>query len=171
MRVAFAIAAVTVAAGASAATQEPIAFQRPARADDRYTGPPSTWQIRDSRLVARALVRRPNRVNQARLYLVRRANGMLCVVLHDAGGGAASCTSSSQLARGVSLSGRLLAGVVRNEVARVVVVGTRGVRHPVKLTRDKGFIWDCRAWNGCRWVVAAVEAYDAAGSLLYRTAW
>ena len=162
---------LTLAGGASAATQEPVAFQRPARADDRYTGAPSSWQIRDSRLVARALVRRPNHVNQARLYLVRRANGMMCIILRDAGGGAASCTSPAQFGNGLSLSCRLLVGVVRNDVARLTVVGTCGVRHTVKRTRDKGFTWDCRAWKGCRRVVAAVEAYDATGNLLYRTAW
>jgi hypothetical protein len=173
-RVALAAVVVVVVVSPAAtetggASVEPTAFQRPARPDDHYAGP-SRWQVSDSRLVARATVRRPSGSSAARLYLVRRTDGVLCIALRDRGT-AASCTTPSVFAKGISLSGRLLVGVVPNHVMRLVVVGTRGVRHSVKPTRDKGFIWDCRAWNGCAGAVAAVEAYNDAGRLLYRIPW
>jgi hypothetical protein len=162
-------AVVVVPAASGGASREPAAFQRPARPDDHFAGP-SRWDVSDSRLVARVSIRRPSGSNVARLYLVRRTDGMLCIALLDRGG-AGSCTKPSAFAKGISLSGRLLVGVVPNHVMRLVVVGTRGVRHSVKPTRDRGFIWDCRSWNGCDSVIAAVEAYNGAGRLLYRMPW
>jgi hypothetical protein len=82
-----------------------------------------------------------------------------------------TCTSRSSLPTLFVMSGRLLSGVAGNEVARIVVVGTHGVRHTVRLTRDKGFIWDCRAWSGCSSVIAEIQAYDRAGKTIYRTRW
>lgn len=168
-----AVVAVVVVAPAGTGTGgtsvEPTAFQRRARADDYYAGP-SRWHVSESRLVARTSIRRPSGSNVARLYLVRRTNGMLCIALRDRGT-ATSCTTPTVFAKGISLWGRLLVGVVPNRVMRLVVVGTRGVRHTVRPTRDKGFVWDCRAWNGCASVIAAVEAYNNAGRLLYRIPW
>jgi len=60
--------------------------------------------------------------------------------------------------------GKFLAGVVADEVTRVVVVGSRGVRHVVPLSRDEGFVYDCRAHNGCACLISRIEAY--AGSRL-----
>jgi hypothetical protein len=162
-------AAVVVPVAPGGVSQEPAAFQRPARADDRFAGL-SRWDFSDSRLVAQTSIGRPSGSNVARLYLGRRMDGMLCIALVDRGT-AGSCTKPSAFAKGISMSGRLLVGVVPNHVTRLVVVGTRGVRHSVKPTRDKGLIWDCRSWNGCTGVIAAIEAYDAAGRLLYRTPW
>jgi hypothetical protein len=82
-----------------------------------------------------------------------------------------TCTSRSSLPTLFLMSGRLLSGVAANEVARIVVVGTRGVRHTIRPTRDKGFIWDCRAWSGCSSVIAEIQAYDRAGKTIYRTRW
>jgi hypothetical protein len=165
-----AIAAAVFVVAPLAATPEPRAFQRPARAADRYVGLHRSWRITDSRLVARSVVRRPNRDNTARLYLVRRADGSLCLILRDRGD-AGTCTSSPALGKVLFLSSRVLAGVAANDVASVVVIGTDGRRHRVKLTRDQGFIWDCHAYSGCTSATAAIEAYNRSGRRIYHTNW
>jgi hypothetical protein len=110
-------------------------------------------------------------VNTARLFLVRRAKGLLCIALLDRDREGTTCASASSLPTLFLMSGRLLSGVAANNVARIVVVGTQGARHTVPLTRDRGFIWDCRAWSGCSTVIAEIQAYDRAGKTLYRTRW
>ena len=44
-------------------------------------------------------------------------------------------------------------------------------RHPVALTPDGGFIWNCRAYNGCACVVAELRAFDQMGKLVTRQDW
>lgn len=165
-----ALAAALSVAAPLAATPEPRAFQRPARPADRYAGLHRSWRITDSRLVAQTVVRRPNRVSTARLYLVRRTNGLLCLVLRDIGEASSCALSLAPGTVGVAVS-RVLAGVAANDVTRVVVLGRQGKRHRVKLTRDQGFIWDCRAYSGCSAVTAGIEAYNRGGRRVYSTTW
>jgi hypothetical protein len=165
-----ALAAAVVVAAPHAATPKPVAFQRPATAADRYTGLHRSWRVADSRLVARSVVRRPNRLSTARLYLLRRTDRLLCFVLRDVGE-AASCASSLPLGTVHVTLSRVLAGVAANDVTRVVVIGTRGRRHTVKLTRDHGFIWDCRAYSGCSSVTVGIEGYNRGGRRVYSTNW
>jgi hypothetical protein len=170
------VPAVVLLVGTSSATaaNPPLrAFERPASAADRM--PTGTvrlpYRIVDSRRIATYIApRRPSR--RATLYLLATQGHGLCVFLvqpRSAGGG---CGSDFPATRKIAASeGKFFAGVVANEVARVVIVGTRGVRHVVPLTRDNGFIYDCRAYNGCTCVVAAVEAFSAGGKLVERQDW
>jgi hypothetical protein len=57
--------------------------------------------------------------------------------------------------------------VAANAVTRVVLVGVRGARHVVPLSRDNGFVHDCRAYNGCACLIDRVHAY--AGTRLLGT--
>jgi len=134
-------------------------------------------QITDSRRIATYVDRRGRR---ATLYVAKGGLGLCHVLVHSSppngfGGAGSGCSPPAQfLGRGrhvAASSGRLFAGVVANEVSRVVIVGSRGVRHPVKVTADGGFIYDCRAYNGCAGLIACVEAYTRDGKLLSRQPW
>jgi hypothetical protein len=134
-------------------------------------------QITDSRRIATYVDRRGRR---ATLYLAKGGLGLCHILVHSSppngfGGAGSGCSPPAQfLGRGrhvAASSGRLFAGVVANEVARVVIVGSRGVRHPVKVTADGGFIYDCRACNGCAGLIACVEAYTRDGKPLSRQPW
>jgi hypothetical protein len=61
--------------------------------------------------------------------------------------------------RVVAGAGQFLSGIAANEVTRIVVIGSRGVRHRVPLSADKGFVYDCRAYNGCTCAVSYLDAY------------
>jgi len=129
-------------------------------------------QITDSRRIAEYVDRRDRR---STLYVAKTLNGWLCHVLAKGNGGGSGCSPRHAFfhpGKHISASsGRLFAGVVANEVARVVIVGSRRVRHPVDVTADGGFIYDCRAYNGCAGLIACVEAYDHSGHVLSKQAW
>ena len=169
-------------AGAGARPQEEAselrAFQRSKQTTDVLRGRfADHLQITDSRRIAAYVDRRGRR---ATLYVAKGGLGLCNVLVHSSppngvGGAGSGCSPPAQfLGRGrhvAASSGRLFAGVVSNEVARVVIVGSRGVRHPVKVTADGGFIYDCRAYNGCAGLIACVEAYTRDGKLLSRQPW
>lgn len=154
------------------------AFQRAKQSTDVVRGRfADRLQIADSRRVATYVDRRGRR---ATLYLAKGGLGLCHILVHSSppygfGGAGSGCSPPAQfLGRGrhvAASSGRLFAGVVANEVARVVIVGSKGVRHPVKVTADGGFIYDCRAYNGCAGLIACVEAYTRDGKLLSRQPW
>lgn len=73
--------------------------------------------------------------------------------------------------RGRSAALRLFAGIAANEVTRVVLVGSRGVRHRLQLSSDGGFIYDCRAYNGCACLVARLDAHDDQGKRVTHESW
>jgi hypothetical protein len=134
-------------------------------------------QITDSRRIAIYIDRRSRR---ATLYVAKSHLGLCHILVRSSppngfGGAGSGCSPPAEfLGQGryiAASSGRLFAGVVANEVARVVIVGSRGVRHPVKVTADGGFIYDCRAYNGCAGLIACVEAYARDGKLLSRQPW
>jgi hypothetical protein len=179
-----AIAAVLtglLTAGASSATAVstvPSAFIRPQVAGDLFPrdlipriaahmGMPY-----DSRRIA--TLRGTKRSWSEYVFKVRK-NGResICdfVVAHGAGGGAGGgCSPTNSFfgpGREVSISsGRVVAGVTTDRVARIVIVGASGVRHRVALTPDKGFIYNCRAYNGCSCVLSKLLAYDRAGQIV-----
>ena len=162
---------------AGAGEDELRAFARDKRATDVLSGSFATHlRIIDSRRIA---VYQDRRGRRATLY-VAKSRTQLCVVLVNAssagavGGSGGGCSPKASFfqSRHVSAgSGRLFSGVVSNEVARVVIVGSRGVRHPVKVTADGGFIYDCRAYNGCAGLIDCVEAYAGNGDFLSGQAW
>ena len=67
---------------------------------------------------------------------------------------------------GAYMSGRHFVGVTANNVTRVVLIGSRGVRHSVPVTEDGGFIHNCRAYNGCASLIVCVQSYDRSNKLL-----
>jgi hypothetical protein len=113
------------------------------------------------------------RGRNASVYLLKTNRQMMCMVSIGLGSGAGGgCSPSNAFIAGnrylnVAESGRLVIGVVRATVARVVIVGPRGSLHPVKVTPDGGFIYDCHAYNGCTGaVVKSVRVYDSGGRIL-----
>jgi hypothetical protein len=177
-----ALAVVVLAGTASAAplADVPSAFLRPAVAADRLpTGFESLRSDRrrpsDSRRIATYLDGKHRRWS---LYIFKqtiRGKQNICVFTLQQGGGGGGCDYSSHFFTPghdvVASSGRVFAGVVSDRVARVVVVGSQGRRHPVKLTTDHGFIYNCRAYNGCSCAVARLQAFDKTGTLLTSQSW
>lgn len=107
-----------------------------------------------------------------------RPNICLFVFTHeDDGGGAGGGCSPSELFLGptrhvsASATGRVLAGVASDRVARVVVIGSRGVVHEVPLSPDHGFIFNCRAYNGCACVISRLQAFDKLGNRIENQDW
>jgi hypothetical protein len=153
------------------------AFQRAKKPTDVLHGFfAQRFRVTDSRRIA---VYQDRRGRRATLY-VAKTRTQLCVVLVSSssagsvGGASAGCSPKSSFFQGrhvAASTGRLLSGVASNEVARIVIVGSRGVRHPVAVTRDGGFIYDCRAYNGCAGLIACVEAYSRDGDFLSGQAW
>jgi hypothetical protein len=166
---------------AFAGSQQLRAFQRPARAGDAIP----RWAVqaftpRYGFLVASrriALVSRSRR-GRAALYLVKLERALCLVQLDRNGGGAAGggCSPSREFLlsqRDVSAGGGdgFLHGVAGNDVARVAFVDRHGRLHPVRLTPDGGFLYVCRARNGCVDVVRAVNGYDRSGRLVSHDVW
>jgi hypothetical protein len=153
----------------------PQAFLRPRRSSDALpkrglgsnTVPigPSRERILDTRRIASYT---DGRGRQALLYLLRTKSDICDFTFWGSGAGG-GCGPTSEFFGGRHLvfgTGHLLSGVGDDLVAKVVVVGSRGVRHPVVPSADGGFIYDCKAYNGCACVVDRVEGYDAAGQLV-----
>ena len=126
-------------------------------------------KITDSRRIARYVDSRGRRVT---LYLAKTDRGWLCMLLRRgiSNGGGAGCSPVKQFfqagSHGAYMSGRHFVGVTTNDVARVVLIGSRGIRHPVSVTRDGGFIYNCRAYNGCASLIVCVQSYDRGNRLL-----
>jgi hypothetical protein len=169
-------------ASAGRAADDIRAFDRPATATDRL--PERIAQsfrrrgtrLSDSRQIARY---RDGRGRLHRLFASRGHDAerreVICQILVRANGHGSGCSPSSGFfgsgRRVAASSGRLMWGFVARDVARVVVVGTQGRLHPVALTTDGGFIWNCRAYNGCACVVAELHAFDDRGRLVTRQNW
>jgi hypothetical protein len=153
------------------AAEELRAFDRAKRPTDIVPVKLGPMTFTDSRRIATYVDRRGRR---ATLYVAKTRTG-LCHVLVKWGGASSGCSRPADFlgpGRHISASaGRLFVGVVANEVTRVVIVGSRGVRHPVKVTADGGFIHDCRAYNGCAGLIACVEAYARDGTFLSSQPW
>lgn len=154
------------------------AFQRAKQLTDVLRGPfAERLRITDSRRIATYVDRRGRR---ATLYVAKTRTDLCQLLVQSStpggvGGAGAGCSPRAAfLGQGrhvAASSGRLFSGVVANEVARVVIVGSKGVRHPVNVTADGGFIYDCRAYNGCAGLIACVEAYTRNGNFLSGQAW
>jgi hypothetical protein len=156
---------------AKPASDDARAFQRPARAADRFQPPwPHHGRVIASRLVATYDGRRGRR---ASLYVYKTSSGEACyaLVFRGVGGGCNPKTLFRQNHRLVAGSGQLLAGIAADEVTRVVIVGSRGIRHDVRLSPDNAFIFDCRAYNGCTCVVARVEGFTRTGRRVVDQRW
>jgi hypothetical protein len=129
------------------------------------------FRIRDSRRVATYV---DGRGRHASLY-VARSGAQLCHILVQWNGVGGGCSPARRFLgpnRFIAGSaGRLMAGVVANNVTRVLIIGTKGGRHPVKVSPDGGFIYNCRAYNGCAGLIACIEAYGVKNELLGRDEW
>jgi hypothetical protein len=150
-----------------------VAFARAATSAD--TAPASVARHRTIIASRRVATYTDGRGRHSQLYAVLTSRpSMLCLVLERATGVGFACGRTQNVfARSavLLLGGRYLVGVARNDVARVDLIGSRGVRHHARLTNDGGFIYDCHAWNGCARLIGVVEAYDAAGRLVSKTGW
>jgi hypothetical protein len=168
------VQSATAISATPAATAVPHAFARPATALDALPakasfrrgiptqgGPPQ--KILATRRIASYT---DGRGRRALLYLLR-TGAQICefTFWRDGAGGGCNPKSDFFAARHVVAgSGHLIAGVVDETVARLVIVGTHGGRHYVTPTADGGFIYDCRAYSGCTGcVIDHLEAFNAAG--------
>jgi hypothetical protein len=111
---------------------------------------------------------------RAAVYLIRLKRHYTCLLrtIRSGGAGGAGCSPSGEFFSAsqpvqASTGGRFLSGVVANEIARVAFVDPRGRLHPVRLTRDGGFLYSCRGRNGCLGLVSAVDGYNRRGSLIF----
>ena len=161
----------SVALGETTKAALPIrAFQRHAAATDampRWSRPAfGAERVLASRRVATYADRRRR---TSALYVVVTSAERVCVFLvgnRTSGGG---CNPRKHLfTRGpvALVEGRYLAGVASNRVRRVVLIGRIGAHHTATLSVDNGFVYDCRAWNGCAGLVVRAKTYDATGKLI-----
>src|SRR3954453_13542902 len=158
------MAAVAIAGLAGAGgSVDASAFSRSARASDEL--PASLKEVacrRAGRVIASRRVATydggPNRRGRVYIYKTSRGESGYWFVWRGAGGG---CSPGPlfQRQRVVAGAGQFLAGIAADEVTRIVVVGSRGVRHRVPLSADNGFIYDCRTYNGCPCAITWLDAY------------
>jgi hypothetical protein len=162
----------------AAGDSELSAFSRPAVATDRLPGTLPSLGRRfssDSRRIATYVDGKGRRWS---LYIFKRQirrREDICVFVFQGGGGGGGCDPSSSFfvpgRQIVASAGHVLAGVASPAVARVEVIGSRGLVHHVALSTDHGFIFDCGAYNGCTCVVARLEAFDRSGRLITNQNW
>lgn len=106
--------------------------------------------------------------------ITKRINVCLVVFTRDQGAGGGCSPAKSFFSRSrdiVASSSRVVAGVASDRVARVVIIGSRGVAHDVPLSRDRGFIFNCRAFNGCACVISRLQAFDRLGNRIANQDW
>lgn len=108
-------------------------------------------------------------------YQHKPAQEHICVFVFEGGGAGGGCSPSGSFfgpGRPVNASSsRVLAGVASDQVARIAVVGSRGVVHNVPLSSDHGFVFDCRAYNGCACVISRLQAFDKRGIRIANQDW
>jgi hypothetical protein len=160
-------------ASSAAPAALPRAFARPATPLDALpakapfrSGLPGRGGTHEEIIAARRIASYTDgRGRRSLLYLLRSAHEICEFTVRGSGAGG-GCSPAADFFAGrhvVAGSGRLVTGVADDDVATLVIVGTLGVRHRVRLTDDGGFIYDCKAYNGCTCVVDHVEAFDSSG--------
>lgn len=173
------VAALGVAGGSAtgfAAPGQLRAFQRPASASDAI--PSNFLPVYAGRygpvVASRRIATETGFRGRSAVYLARLKRQRTCLIqtIRDNSAGTAGCLPSREFLpakRPVSanMGGRFLYGVVANEIARVAFVDPRGRLHPVRLTRDGGFLYACRHRNGCVGLVNAVNGYNRHGRLVF----
>jgi hypothetical protein len=167
------VALLGAAAASGAGTSEPLALLRAPRANDTL---PARFRPQGVGLLETRLVAAAPRKGSARLYLVQTSAGDLCELLvykqHAAGSGCRPLEGFFAPGSAITaLSGRFFAGVAANDVERVVLIDRNGLRHPVALTPDHGFIFACTGPEGCACKVAWADAYNAAGERVSHNRW
>ncbi len=183
-----AIFCAALAAGVSGAATStiPSAFARAPVASDQlpgnFQGVPDGGLAHDSRRIA--TLQGTKRSWSVYIFKQTIRNRLLnpsvrpniCLFIFTSGQGAGGGCSPTDLFFGprhvsASATGRVLAGVASDRVARVVVVGSRRVVHEAPLSADQGFIFNCRAYNGCACVVSRVQAFDKSGKRIANQDW
>lgn len=178
-RLAFAalVAAACVAVASTtgqAATARLRAFQRPARATDAV--PRAFLPVFRGRygavVASRRIATGTGFRGHAAVYLVRLKRHYTCLLRTIHGGAGAGCSPSGEFLSAslpvqASTGGRFLSGAVANQIARVAFVDPRGRLHSLRLTPDGGFLYSCRARNGCVGLVSAVNGYNRLGKLVF----
>jgi hypothetical protein len=163
-----------VSASGQAASGQLRAFQRPARAADAV--PVAFLPMFSGRygavVASRRIATGTGFRGHAAVYLIRLKRHYTCLLRTIHSGGGAGCNPSGEFLSAsqpvqVSAGGRFLSGAVANEIARVAFVDPRGRLHPLRLTKDGGFLYSCRGRNGCLGLVSAVNGYDGRGSLVF----
>jgi hypothetical protein len=164
------------AAARRRATALPRAFRRPARPSDRL--PERLSHIIEAgasgaspdRVVAsrRVASYTDGRGRRAVFYLIESLR-RICTLTTWGSGAGGGCNPISNPFGGrhmIGGSGHLFSAIVDDSVAKVVVVGRLGVRHPVAINSDRAFIYDCKAYSGCTCVVSRIDAYNKGGKII-----
>jgi hypothetical protein len=178
MGVAAAASALARTDGPSRAPSTLKPFRRPAVAGDALPrgalGPlrRSLGRVVASRRVATTSGRR----GPAALYLARLGRNYICLIQIDRGAAGAGCDRAGQSALPgprIRLGGGdgFLHGLAGDEISRVILVDHRARVHPVRLTRDGGFLYTCRARIGCIAAIDYVNGYDARDRLVFHERW
>ena len=176
-----AIVCASLAAGvpAAGASNLPSAFTRAPTAADQL---PPTFPVipgegrpyQSRRIATLSGTKREWSVYIFRQRIKKRINVCLFVFTRGQGAGGGCSPAESFFGPGQDISAsssRVLAGVASDRVHRVVVIGTLGVAHDVPLSRDKGFIFNCRAFNGCACVISRLQAFDRLGNRIENQDW
>jgi hypothetical protein len=151
------------------------AFARPPRAADELPkiAPSRLGANRERISASRRLATYTDRRGRQASVFVARTRSSLCLIWAWNNAVGASCSPSDQFFPTGHLSistGRLVFGVADSRVASVRIMGSRGAVHQERVTTDGGFIYDCKAYNGCACVISYVEAFSGAGASLGITA-
>jgi len=164
---------------AAAASDLPSAFTRAPSAADQlpptFPGVPDGGRPYESRRIATLSgTKREWNVFIFKQKIKKRINVCRFVFTRNQGAGGGCSPSESFFGPGRQVSagaGRVLAGVASDRVTRVVVIGSLGVVHEVPLSSDNGFIFNCRAFNGCACVVSRLQAFDRMGRRITNQDW
>jgi hypothetical protein len=133
-------------------------FRRPPEAHDHLPRDVLSDELLETRRIA---VYERNR-HKASLYLGKTRRYGRCLVLVTDGATAGSCSSGRfRVAVPLTVSYGLgyASGRARSDVRSVVVVGTHGRRHLLRISPAGGFIYRCPAFSGCSASVRSIEAY------------
>jgi hypothetical protein len=135
-------------------------FRRPPSPHDRL---PGNLVIRDDLVETRRIAVFERDRRRAGLHLGRTRKAGRCLLLVTDQAAAGSCDSARfrvPVALTVMYGLHYAAGRARGDVRSLVVVGTHGGRHRIRISPFGGFIYRCPAFSGCSTSVRSIEAYN-----------
>jgi hypothetical protein len=162
-----AAAAVLLANRDSQVGHRPVAdpFRRPPTPSDRL---PAWKPLDDEFLATRRIAVYERKGRTAGLYLARTRTLGRCLILVAGQAAGSSCNPHGYRISPLTVMYGLhyASGIVRNDVRSVIVVGTNGRRHRIRVSPGGGFIYRCPAFSGCIASIRSIGAYNGDGRLV-----